>query len=121
MNLGEGDQYCRGLLHFFFRRYKIRRSGRHSCFTIPYRDVFEDVEKGDFRRDLFYRLNIVPIHIPPLRERVDDIPEMAGQFLKKQPSFWIGMESLTPMIFGLPLKSFASRMYRVRISRTRTP
>jgi len=40
------------------------------------------VEKGTFRRDLYYRLNIVPIHLPPLRERKDDISLIADKFLE---------------------------------------
>ncbi len=43
----------------------------------------ELVEKGAFRRDLFYRLNVVPIYIPPLRERKDDILPLAEHILKK--------------------------------------
>ena len=41
------------------------------------------VEEGSFRRDLYYRLNLVPLHIPPLRERGDDIPLLATHFLEK--------------------------------------
>ena len=41
------------------------------------------IEKGEFREDLFYRLNVVPINIPPLRERKEDIPELVNHFLQK--------------------------------------
>lgn len=41
------------------------------------------VEKGSFRKDLFYRLNVLPIHIPPLRERKEDIPLLAEYFIQK--------------------------------------
>ena len=47
------------------------------------RDLQEEVKKGNFREDLFYRLSIVPITIPPLRERSSDIPLLVKHFLKK--------------------------------------
>jgi DNA-binding NtrC family response regulator len=39
------------------------------------------VERGDFREDLLYRINLIPIHLPPLRDRRDDIPLLATRFL----------------------------------------
>lgn len=47
------------------------------------RDLSQEVEKGNFRGDLFYRLNVVPIWVPPLRERSEDIPLLAQHFLQK--------------------------------------
>ena len=47
------------------------------------RDLYEEVQKGRFRDDLFYRLNVITIHLPPLRERKDDIPVLARYFLEK--------------------------------------
>ncbi len=46
-----------------------------------HRDLARSIEEGSFREDLFYRLNVVPIHLPPLRDRCEDIPELASYFL----------------------------------------
>ncbi|HKK49305.1 MAG TPA: sigma 54-interacting transcriptional regulator [Alkalispirochaeta sp.] len=47
------------------------------------RDIEALVERGDFRSDLYYRLNVLPLNIPPLRQRPDDITELAQFFLKR--------------------------------------
>jgi len=45
------------------------------------KNLMEEIEKGTFREDLYHRLNVIPIQIPPLRERVDDIPVMVNSFI----------------------------------------
>lgn len=47
------------------------------------RDLEEAMERGTFRSDLFYRLNVIAVHLPPLRERRDDIPLLAAAFLQR--------------------------------------
>ncbi len=68
----------------------FRRVGGTSDITVDVRiisatnkNVFEAVESGTFREDLYYRLNVVPVTIPPLRERKDDIPLLLDHFLSR--------------------------------------
>jgi len=47
------------------------------------KNLEEEIERGNFREDLFYRLNVIPFVVPPLRERLEDIPLLADHFLKE--------------------------------------
>lgn len=47
------------------------------------RDLFHEVEAGRFRNDLYYRLNVITLHLPPLRDRKEDIPLLCNHFLEK--------------------------------------
>ncbi|HUS45256.1 MAG TPA: sigma-54 dependent transcriptional regulator [Phycisphaerae bacterium] len=54
------------------------------CLLATNRDLAEAVGRGEFREDLYYRINVLTIHLPPLRERIGDTPLLAEHFLKKQ-------------------------------------
>ncbi|HTB26406.1 MAG TPA: sigma-54-dependent Fis family transcriptional regulator, partial [Puia sp.] len=68
---------------------EFERIGSNTTFKIDVRiiaatnrDLEKEIEEGRFRPDLFYRLNILPIHLPPLRERKEDIPLLVHHFIK---------------------------------------
>ena len=67
------------------------------------RNLEEEVEKGSFRRDLFYRLNVIPIHIPPLRERKEDIYALALSMLDKHNAQNHCHKRLSPEVIDLLL------------------
>ena len=56
------------------------------------KDLEAEIEQGNFREDLYFRLNVIPIGVPPLRERVEDIPDLVGEFLE-EISFNTNLES----------------------------
>jgi len=67
---------------------EIERIGGTACYEVDVRilcatnrDLWDMVQKGEFREDLYYRLDVINIHIPPLRERIEDIPLLIGHFI----------------------------------------
>lgn len=67
---------------------EVQRLGSHHLREVDVRivattnkDLAQEVHAGRFREDLFYRLNVIPIHLPPLRERTEDIPTLASHFV----------------------------------------
>jgi len=61
------------------------------------KDLEKEITAGRFRQDLYFRLNVIPIHLPPLRERTDDIPVLAGHFLGKYaPESGQGVQGFRP-------------------------
>lgn len=83
---------------------EIRRVGDNTAFEVDvrvvcatHRQLPEMVEAGDFREDLMYRINTFEVHIPPLRERIDDVPEIAGHLFRRfRPTLKAGDELFTP-------------------------
>jgi two-component system nitrogen regulation response regulator NtrX len=68
---------------------KIQRVGGSRTISVDVRviaasnkNLEEEIEKGRFREDLFYRLNVLPIEVPPLRQRIQDIPVLVDTFLE---------------------------------------
>ncbi|HEU6436789.1 MAG TPA: sigma 54-interacting transcriptional regulator [Nitratidesulfovibrio sp.] len=69
------------------------------------RDLWAEVEAGRFRQDLYYRLNVVTLHVPSLRERVEDIPLLAGHFLRRfTEKNGKGVKGFTPQAMDRLLK-----------------
>lgn len=60
------------------------------------RDLPAEIKAGNFREDLYFRLNVVPIHIAPLRERADDIPELISHFMKGLNSKYNKLVMMSP-------------------------
>ncbi|GJL79211.1 MAG: acetoacetate metabolism regulatory protein AtoC [Nitrospinaceae bacterium] len=74
----------------FLQEKNFERIGENNKISVNTRviaatnkDLLKEVAKGKFREDLYYRLNVFPIFVPPLRERKEDIPLLCAHFLKK--------------------------------------
>ena len=90
---------------------EIRRLGENGSIPVDVRiiaasvkNLSQEVEEGSFRADLFYRLNVLPISIPPLRERKDDIPLLVDHFIEKyNGKLGTGIEGITKDVLNLLL------------------
>lgn len=88
--IGELPNHLQAKLLRVFQEYKIRRVGSNKEIPINVRiiaatnrDLEYLVKTGQFREDFYYRLNVIPINIPPLRKRKKDIPLLARHFIKR--------------------------------------
>ncbi len=88
--IGEMDLDLQTKLLRFVQTGSFQRVGSTQLIKVDVRLICatnrnpeQEVAEGRFREDLFYRLHVIPIHIPPLRERVDDILTLANHFLRK--------------------------------------
>ncbi|MDR2445258.1 MAG: sigma-54 dependent transcriptional regulator [Spirochaetaceae bacterium] len=88
--IGEIDQNIQIKLLRVLQEKQFERVGGEETIEVDIRlvaatnkDLKEEIEKRNFREDLYYRLNVVTIFVPPLRERKDDIPLLINAFLKK--------------------------------------
>jgi len=90
---------------------EIRRVGEEHSIPVDVRiiaatakNLLDEVSKGAFREDLFYRLNVLPIHLPPLRERLEDIPLLVEHFIAKyNASHGLACRAATPAAMKLLL------------------
>jgi two-component system response regulator AtoC len=88
---------------------EIRRVGDVNPIKINVRivaatikDLAREVEQGTFREDLFYRLNVLPIHLPPLRDRKEDIPIMVDYFVDKYTKkLSVKVKGVAPEVMGV--------------------
>ncbi len=88
--IGEVSPPTQILLLRVLQDYRFERVGGEETLEVDVRviaatnkNLMEEIRKGTFREDLYYRLNVIPIFVPPLRERKDDIPLLASNFLQK--------------------------------------
>ncbi|MGE0766860.1 MAG: nitrogen regulation protein NR(I) [Hyphomicrobiaceae bacterium] len=75
-------------------RVPIRTNVRIIAAT--HRDLRTQIQQGLFREDLYYRLNVVPMRLPPLRERLEDIGDLARHFLRQAARDGLGERTITP-------------------------
>jgi transcriptional regulator with PAS, ATPase and Fis domain len=88
--IGEVSSPTQILLLRVLQDHRFERVGGEETLEVDVRvvaatnkNLMEEIRKGTFREDLYYRLNVIPILVPPLRERMDDIPLLASHFLQK--------------------------------------
>ncbi len=88
--IGEINQSVQIKILRVLQEKKFERVGGEETISVDVRiisatnrDLKKEIEKGNFREDLFYRLNVVNIHVPPLRERKEDISLLTAAFLKE--------------------------------------
>ncbi len=130
--IGEMSIYLQAKLLRFMQDYTFRRIGGNNeikanvrivCAT--HRDLEKQVSEGEFREDLFYRLNVLNIVLPPLRERTEDIPELVQYFARhaseqlncQQPTFSNqAIERMTQMPWPGNIRQLQNVLFRTLAS-----
>jgi transcriptional regulator with GAF, ATPase, and Fis domain len=86
--IGDSSPRMQSLLLRFLQFGELQRVGESALRRVDVRvvattrrDLRELVAEGEFRLDLYYRLNVLPIHVPPLRDRLDDVPALLDHFM----------------------------------------
>jgi len=90
--IGEVPIHLQAKLLRVLEAHKIRRVGGEEAISVDVRvmaatnrDIEAEIEKKCFRKDLYYRLNVVSLTVPPLRERIEDIPELVESYINYLP------------------------------------
>lgn len=85
---------------------KFQRVGGSRTISVDVRiiaatnkDLEKEIDRGNFREDLYYRLNVIPILVPPLRERTDDIPLLVDEFMREFGAAQRGIKKVQPEVF----------------------
>ncbi len=107
--IGEATSQVQVKLLRFSQDREIRRVGDNKptytdvrLIAATNKNLEQAIENNKFREDLYYRLNVIPIHLPPLRERKDDIPLLAKHFFKKHTGrLKIDIESISKRALSL--------------------
>ena len=88
--IGTANMAAQAELLRVLQEQKFRRVGGTKTVEVDVRliaatneDLVKKIQEGQFRQDLYYRFNVIPIEVPPLRERLDDLPNLIDHFFKK--------------------------------------
>jgi len=130
--VGEMSQRLQTKLLRFLQEKTFQRVGENNNITVNTRviaatnkDLKKEVAKGTFREDLYYRLAVYPIVVPPLRDRKEDIPLLCAHFLKKhEGEFSQKVKSIHPnamkLLFSYPwpgnVRQLENTLYRAMIN-----
>ena len=129
--IGELNLYCQAKLLRAIQQKEITPLGSEKAkhidvrvIAVTNRDLYKEVQNGNFRGDLFYRLNVVMIKIPPLNERMEDIPMLVSEFVNRANKMYnleikgirqAAMDMLKARKYGGNIRELENMIYRACI------